>query len=196
MKIEPFNAFLTTCQIWKACATKSDRVSLEYVFFKNGRAYASDSHILACIPMIYITNLDEEQQELLDGCAIYGPLMKRLTEHWPLRVEKQDGKTYIFANYDQHELRVDLLDESSSLIVRPNFDEILSVSGEKTPISKVGLNNHLLSRLTAALGSSEIKLGFFEESKKIIVEPILDLLYGVRGIIMPMMITGTFEGFE
>ena len=205
MKEEPFNAFLKRCQLWKACENPngSYRPVMEYIFFENGYAYASDSHILVKVPLIHITTLDEESRNLLNGHGIHSPLFKLLTTMGPLRVEKETitndkgeetEKVHIYAMSGDNEVKVTLTNPEQKK--HPNYEPLFQKNGERVPIHKIGVSQKRLSDLTAAMGTSDIKMGFIKEDQKIFISPMSLELEGIEGIIMPLMITGTFEGFE
>ena len=78
----------------------------------------------------------------------------------------------------------------------PNYEPLFQKNGERVPIHKIGVSQKRLSDLTAAMGTSDIKMGFIKEDQKIFISPMSLELEGIEGIIMPLMITGTFEGFE
>lgn len=206
MKELPIQAILKRCQIWKACNKPGEdkvRPVLEYVYFENGYAYASNAHILVRIPIVYITTLDDDSNNLLNGHGIHGPLMKYLADLWPLKVQKEivvgeDGKeteyVSIIAWHGENEVKVTLTNPEQ--VKHPNFDPLFSTSGERIPVKKIGISQNLLNKLTAAIGTSEIKMGFVDERRQIFISPITSELEGIEGIIMPIMVTGTLNGFE
>ena len=82
--------FLEDYKLWKACAKKNDvRPVLEYVFFRNGYAYASDAHILVRVPLDLCTTFPDEQRELLDGYAIHGQMLKNVVKYEKVTVSHE-----------------------------------------------------------------------------------------------------------
>ena len=206
MKDLPLQAILTQYKLWEACNKPGEdkgRTTMDYVFFEDGYAYASNSHILARVPLNLATTLDDDSLALFNGHAIHGPLMKYLADLWPLKVEKElisdkEGnvteKVYIYAWHGENEVKVTLTNPEQ--VKAPKFAELFNVPGDRQPISKVGLSQKLLGRLTSALGTTDIKMGFVSESRQVFVSSLHLDQEGAEGVIMPMMITGTFEGFE
>ena len=199
----PFNAFLNYCKLWDACLKPDGtRPPLEYVYFENGYAYATNAHILVRVPMCYVATFNDDAIHHLEGHGIHGSLLKRLVSLWPLRVETEeiidkDGKevemVYIYAYDGENEIRVTLTNPEQ--VQPPKMDEMFVISGEREPVHKVGLSQKMLNRLTSALGTPKIKMEFVSERTRIIVSPLEPEFAGAEGIIMPMMVTGTFEGF-
>lgn len=206
MKDSCIQSFNNNFKLWKACnrpGEDSVRSELEYVFFENGYAYASNAHILARVPLNLLTNMDDDSLALLNGHGIHGPLMKYLADLGPLSVEKDlisnekgevTEKVHINTLHGENEVKVTLTNPEQ--VKAPKFAKLFDVSGERVPISKIGISQKLLDRLTSALGTTDIKMGFISESRQIFVSPLHLAEEGAEGVIMPMMITGTFEGFE
>lgn len=133
MKAEPIQAILTQYKPWEACNKPGEdqvRTTLEYVFFEDGYAYASNAHILARVPLKSISTLDDDSLALFDGHALHGPLMKYLAGLWPLRVEKETitnekgeetEKIYIYAEHGDNEVRVALTNPDQ--VRSPKFGE-------------------------------------------------------------------------
>lgn len=206
MKDLPNNAFLSKCRLWDACNKGGEdglRPALEYVFFENGYAYASNAHILVRVPITHVSTLADDSLSLLEGHGIHGPLLKRLVHLWPLRVEKEDiidkdgnerEMVYIYAYDGENEIRVTLT--NTEQIKPPRMDEMFEITGEREPVHKVGLSQKMLNRLTSALGTTKIKMEFVSEKTKILVTPLEVEHIGAEGLIMPMIVTGTIEGFS
>ena len=189
-------------KLWNACAQHDDiHPVMEYIYFEDGNAYASDSHILVRVPLTHLSCLEKEENELLNGHGIHATAYKFLVGLGPLTIEKteittpkgkEEGVCLVGFMGDN---RISIALTNPSQQKHPNFGAIFERDAKKIPISKIGISNEKLSRLTNAIGTTEIKMGFTEESKKIFVQPMNEIEDGVEGVVMPLMITGTFEGF-
>ncbi len=178
-------------KIWKACDTNNEtRTCLEYIVFDKGYAYATDSRILAKVNLRTLTGLEEEEASKLNGFCIHKDLYKILVGR--TIEEITDGETRsIVCRIKANTLSFALYPNDK--INPPKFDEVLRAEGEHHPIEKVGIHGKLLSNLTEAIGQSLVKMDFFTESSKIIVSPIYADYIDVKGLIMPVMIDGSFD---
>lgn len=174
-------------QIWKACAKADQREALEYVVFWNGYAYATDSHILARVETSLLTGLEPDEVSLLNGYAIHAKAIKTMASFDNISVD--EGPAFL-CRIKHNDIRFELCKKED--IEAPNYEEVLKEEGEHHPIEKIGVESEFLSRLTAAIGSSRVKMEFFTESSKIIVKPVNEIL-PVKGLIMPIMTTGSLD---
>ena len=193
-------------KLWLACEKPSAnalRPILEYVFFKDGFAYASNAHILARVPLELCTTFDEEQRAILNGFSIHSSLLKFIVGFDRVEVGKQiitqNGTDKVVATLTtqsgDNTITITLSDTLN--ITPPDFDAVLFDKAERKPIRDIGLRTKYLADLTAAMGAENIKMGFTTASNKIYVEPTQDATEGfnVMGIIMPIMIEQTLPGF-
>ena len=176
-------------QIWKACAkaNKNKSEAFSYVVFCNGYAYASDAHILARVEISLLTGLEPYEVYLLNGYAIHANAIKMMASFDNISVE--EGPAFL-CRIKHNNIRFELCKKED--IKAPNYEEVLKEEGEHHPIEKIGIESEFLSRLTEAIGSSRVKMEFFTESSKIIVKPENEIL-PVKGLIMPIMTTGSFD---
>ena len=77
--------------IWKACGDDNIRVSMHYVKFENGYAYATDSHILVKARLSDISNFDEQELSLLEGKFILGNNLKKIVKSKGVVTIKEDA---------------------------------------------------------------------------------------------------------
>lgn len=191
-------------KLWLACEqpkANAARPILEYVFFKNGFAYASNAHILVRVPLEICTTFGEEERETLNGFAIHSTLLKFIVGFEAVSVEKevitQHGTDKIVAvlvaKREDNEVRIRLSDSLD--VTPPDFDAVLAENKERKPISDIGFRTKFLADLTAAMGAEQIKMGFTTANGKVYVEPTQDVSYNVLGIIMPIMVEQTIPGF-
>ena len=199
---EIINNFSKRHQIWKACATDEIRPVMNYIYFENGYAYASDSHVLVRIPFSLLSYFDPEDAKKLNGHGIYGPAYKLITTLGILQIQdckiktpkgEEDGICLVGA-LDDCEIRVTLTNPSQKKHL--NMEDLFKVEGERTPIKRIGISQTYLNALTAAMGTTNVKMEFIDNRSKIFVSPVNELEEGNAGIIMPIMLTGTFEGFD
>jgi hypothetical protein len=185
-------------KIWLAVANDELRPAMGFIHFANGYAYASDSHILAKIPLgeLIDFNMDpersiEEHIAILNGYSIRGAIWKKIAgckdmmKLYPpqtegdspyIRVFVTDGQDiiYPFAKKDYYKA--------------PDFESVLKRQGGETPISRICLSSGLLHKLSQALGTDCIKMEFSDESKAIFVRPE-SIVSNAVGLIMQRTIT-------
>lgn len=199
---EIINNFSKRHQIWRAAAHDEMRPVMNYIFFENGFAYASDAHILVRIPIGYISYFDDDENKKLNGHGIYAPAYKFITSLGILQIEEckiktpkgmEDGICFVGC-MDSCEVRVNLTNPSQHK--HPDYDPLFNMPGERTPIKRIGLSQKYLGRLTAALGTPDVKMEFIDNKRSIFVSPISALETGSEAVIMPIALTGTLEGFD
>ena len=173
-------------QLWKACATDIIRPVMEYILFKDGYAYASDSHILVRVPLDECTTFEEDQRSLLDGCLIHKSMLKYIVGFDIVRVEKsEDGAVYLEARTGENTVKVQL-GKNGDVLMYPNAEEILKGSDDRTPIQKIGFNPKFIASLTAALGTDLLRFEFTSDNSAVFVRPVSAVSNAV-GVIMPIM---------
>ena len=168
-------------KIWLAVANDELRHTMGFIHFANGYAYASDSHILAKIPIEELIDftLDPERSideyiAILNGCSFQGAIWKKIAgckdmmKLYPphaegdspyIRVFATDGQDiiYPFAKKDYYKAM--------------DFESVLKRQGGETPISRICLSSGRLHKLSQALGTDCIKMEFNGESRVIFVRP-------------------------
>lgn len=179
-------------QIWKACEKKgANRTQLEYVCFDNGYAYASDGHILAKVNVKTLALLNDEDYEKLNGYCIHADALRVLTKYENIDVVSDGDNLSIVCHIRENTLTFGLTPKKS--VNPPDFEAVLKAEGEHEPIEKIGIEKAYLNDLTDAIGLKRVKMDFYSESSKIIVTPINDDYLDVKGLIMPIMTTGSLD---
>ena len=186
-------------KIWKAIKENEFRPVMEFIHFRNGYAYASDSHILVKIPIdelidfsLDIERTPEENLAILDGYSIHAKVWQHLAG--------VKGEIKLFPPQYENELpffSVDI-DGGGAQVVRfpvakkdfykvPDFEGVLKPEANTETISRIGISISLLNNLAQALGTENLKLEFSSENRKIIVHP-LEFESMAYGLIMPRFI--------
>ena len=193
MKKDSLNPrFLKEYQLWKACINDEHRESLNYVCFEHGYAYASDAHILARVSINTITmSLTDEEKALLNGCAIHADAYKALCHYDFINIVSDGDKVKIVCPLYRNKITFELV--SKKTLAWTDFEEVLKADGEHHPIERIGIEQKLLGNLSDALGIKRVKLDFYSESSKIIVSPIDQESGDIKGLIMPVLVTGTMD---
>lgn len=174
-------------QLWKACETDAIRPVMEHILFKDGYAYASDSHVIVRVPLEECTTFEEDQRALLDGCLIHKSMLKYIVGFDIVRIEKtEDGVVYLEARTGENIVKVQL-GKNGDVLKYPNAEEILKGSKDRTPIQKIGFAPKFIASLTAALGTDRIKFEFASENSAVFVRPISEISNAL-GVIMPIMV--------
>ena len=96
---------------------------------------------------------------------------------------------YITVVFQGEQIRFRL--ERSNLPFVEQFEKILQSEGERRPLSRIGLNTRLLSKVSAAMNMELVSMDFTTESNKIYITSTNVLNSGAMAIIMPVMVSGT-----
>lgn len=184
-------------QLWKACGKNELRPALEYVCFDNGYAYASDGHILARVNINTLTSLlSDEEKQMLNGYCIHAEVFKVLLRYDNVKIVQDDDGVTIVCYVHWNNISIKLVEKKT--IGAPDYEKTLKAEGESHPIEKIGIDKNFLNNLTDAIGLKSVKMDFYSESAKIIVSPINEDYLDIKGLIMPILTTGTmdFDGKE
>lgn len=189
-------------KLYAACAKHDEsipRFDLEYVYFIDGYAYASDAHIAVRVPLEECTTFDEPELNLLNNTRIHSSLLRALYQFKEVEisedVEDDDLQpkqfTVLSARQDDNEMRI-ILERRTK---HPDFVRVFDIDDERQPIKALGIKPKLLATLTDAMGAVAIKLRFTQANGKVFVNDFSD---GCRamGIIMPLHIDTPLPGFE
>lgn len=174
-------------KLWKACADDSFRPVLEHVLFKDGYAYASNSHILVRVPLAECTTFDDSTIELLDNCLIHKSMLKYIVGFDVVLVEKtDDGAVSLKAKAETNTITVQLGENGESLKY-PDVEGLLQSKNDRTPIMQIGLDPKLVYSLTEALGTDLLKFEFSDERSAVFVTPTRRESQAL-GLVMPFML--------
>lgn len=179
--------FMKEFKLWKACSKKEEfRPVMEHVLFKDGYAYASDSHVLVRVPLEECTTFDEDQRALLDGYLIHRSMLQYIVGFDTVLVKKtDDGDVYLEANAGGNIIKVQLAKDGGDLKY-PNAEAILQRKSERTPVQKIGFAPKFIASLTDALGTSRLEFAFADEKSAVFVRPVSEISEAI-GVIMPIM---------
>ena len=199
--------FLREYKIYEAAAKEDHlRPEMERVHFLGGNAYATDAHILVRVPLSACTAFEPEEAAKLNGFCIHRKLMKmiygfeRVTVERTMTTEDAYGNlleeaqiiVYITAVFQGEQIRFRL--ERSSLPFVEQFEKLLLSDAARTPLSRIGINTSLLSKVSAALNMELVSMDFTTESGKIYITSTNSMMTGSLAIIMPVQVTGTLPG--
>lgn len=184
--------FLKEYQLWKACGKDDIRETLQYVCFEHGYAYASNGHILARVNINTLTSmLSDEEKALLNGYCIHADAYKVLLRYDYIKIVTDGDDVSVVCPLYRNSITIKLV--SKKTLKWPDFEKVLQAEGASHPIEKIGIEKTLLNNLTDAIGMKRIKMDFYSESSKIIVSPINEDYLDIKGLIMPIMTTGTMD---
>ena len=191
--------FLKKFKLYDVCSDDG-RENLEYVHFINGYAYASDAHIIVCVPLSVCTSFSEDEYKKLNGYSIHFSLLKMLMQFEVVNIDDgidldDKGETFYYieltATMGENDVKVVLRryeDKDKNLIQAPNFEEVIQQGREnEVPVSSIGFRIKLLKTLAAAMGQEIIFLRFTKANGKIYVIPEDETIAGTIGIIMPVI---------
>lgn len=201
--------FLSGYKLYEAAAEKDLlRPEMERIHFLGGFAYATDSHILVRVPLSMCTSFEPEEAAELNGFCIHRKLLKMIYGFDRVKIERtmttedaygnllEDAQVivYITVVFQGEQIRFRL--ERSNLPFVQQFEKILQSEGERRPLSRIGLNTRLLSKISAAMKMELVSMDFTTESNKIYITSTNSMNGGAMAIIMPVMVSGTLPGMD
>ena len=199
--------FLNGYKLYEAASEKDLlRPEMERIHFLGGFAYATDAHILVRVPLSICTSFEPEEAAELNGFCIHRKLLKMIYGFDRVKIERtmtaedaygnllEDAQVvvYITVVFQGQQIRFRL--ERSNLPFVEQFEKILQSEGERRPLSRIGLNTRLLSKVSAAMNMELVSMDFTTESNKIYITSTNALNSGAMAIIMPVMVSGTLPG--
>jgi hypothetical protein len=173
-----------TTKLYEACSSDELRPIFMCVHFKNGFAYASDSHMVIKQSLEYHTISDPE---FLEGKSIHKDNYKAIMgfekaecNEDGIACSDNDGRTAFYEYFDRKNVEL------------PNFDAVIKPIGQKS-IEFIGVNADLLQKLAKAMHnpSGTLRLQFQGINKAILVDVIE--IENQFGVLMPMIINNTLS---
>ena len=185
--------FLPQYKLHKVCASEQMHPVMNYLYFKDGNAYATDSHMAIAAPLSFVSTFDdEEEQQLLDGKLIHATQFAQLLKMRETYVkETADGVQFECKTSAGETVIIPLLTEEA-LGKFPNVESVLesartSAKENNQPLSHIGLNQSRMDSLTDAMHAKIVNLYFSDASHAIIVKDA-DTSNEIRAILMPCII--------
>ena len=200
-------------KLWEACDPEGDGTAItEYVYFRNGCAYATNSSILVRVPLEKCTTFDAVDMNKMDGFRIHAKALRYLSEFSIVKVTTDfdlfDGTGRLYNDNGKPEpiLEFHAFRGLTEMIFRcrmpdrvPAFDDILKVDEDREPIRSLGLRTKYIGSLCSAMGIQRIKMRFTQANQKVFIEELSeDEVEGPKpiGVIMPIKIDPVIPGME
>lgn len=183
--------FYQNFKIHKVCSTDGLIPAMEYVFFKDGNAYATDSHVAIVAPLSTISNFTDEEKKLLESKLIHATQFAKLLTMRNVDIELVGEELCFYCTTKAGEtVIIPLLDEHK-IGKFPNVENVitqaeLKAKEEKDPINCVGLNARMLSNLAIAIDADIMRFYLGRKNGAIVVRG--DIYPEIRAIIMPCLI--------
>ena len=165
------------------CSKDEMRPVFNYIYFKNGVAYATDSHILVANRLDECTDFPSEQIELLHDKYIHKDDYVAILKHDIISVV-EDG--FLFKDGNR-EIKYSF---AKNCGVYPNAEELINKAKENifNPVEKIGFNSKLLIKLQKAIYNGEKTSLFFKNESSGIIVKSNDKEFESVGLIMPLLI--------
>lgn len=185
MKIR-FN-FNKAFKLYKACAEDELRPAMEMVHFKNGAAYASDSHILIRVPLAScMEGLEQEDREKLNGFSIHGKILKIIYGFDMIEIIRDEEADTCRIRAKKDKFNIDFWLQRTSEVGAPNFDKVLYEKRDAEPTDKIGISVKFLYRLSEAVNITKMSMKIYSSRTGILIH---DEITGVDALIMPFIVT-------
>lgn len=168
-----------------ACGNDEFHTVLNYVYFSEGYAYASDSHVLVKNKISEISNFDEKEIKLLDGMIIHNKSFKELLKYDTVKVT-EDGFDCVKGNM-RSLIRFDKGDVRTEKHLKSMINVLQSaMGGSNDPIKIIRINIENIKTLNEAMfGGDMCKFFFHGEFNGVVLKPMDDAISSV-GLVMPL----------
>lgn len=174
------NNFKKKVQMHLACLKDETRPAMQCVYFNNGFAYASDTHILVRNRISEISGLNEAEIEALNGKFLHADFYKDMLKYDNILIAEEgiectkgNGKAFFyFSTFEKY----------------PNAEKVLqsALNKQTVPTPQVSFDMKLMQRLNKALYESDSCTATFKGTgNAIIFDSLKDDVSSV-GLIMPL----------
>lgn len=164
----------------------SYRPKMEFIHFFDDNAYATNSHILACVPIRELfPSINEEEVAILNNKAVHYKAYKNILKYDIVSICQEGISCGTPANNVL--FRFGFVDGGVFVAMK----DILTtrIQSPLVHVNLIALNAKLLSKLAKAIGASEsqVTMSFSGMDQAILIKPKDECLHSC-GIIMPLMI--------
>lgn len=168
-------------ELHKVCSVDEFRPVMNYVYFENGYAIASNGYILIKAKIDEISNFDELEIEMLNGHFLHAKGFQMLMKHDVVAIEK-DG---FLAQGDSYSIKIKFY--SGDAMKYPSYQKLLDIWTADNK-QKIVLNPYILSDVCASVNAKEVRMRFqgADNSGVMLEFPRSDLPC-TRGLIMPKL---------
>lgn len=186
------HGFFPNYKLHKVCADDGLRPAFGYIYFKDGKAYATDAHIAIAAPLSFVSNLDDEEKDLLEGVLIHATQFAQLLKMRETYVkETEDGAQFECKTKAGETVIIPILTEEQ-IDEFPNVESVLAEAEKNakelgTQLPNVGFKPSLLADLVAAMNAKIIEFYFAKPAGAIVVRE-QDKTNEIRAIMMPCYI--------
>ena len=165
-----------------ACGKDGFRLSMQHIKVTKQNCVATDSHILAVIPSELIFNSEFISDIPEEGFLIHAEDYKKMIQ-FEKATWKTKGEVIKMEHKKKRPILIEVVKESDAGKF-VNWEAVTPKGLKTESKQEIRLNAELLYRLQQCLGSSQVRLTFYEGNKPIEVKPLAHT-WGKYGIIMP-----------
>ncbi len=184
--------FFPAYKLSSVCAADDLRPFMNYIHFKDGYAYASNSHVLVRIKLADMCNFEEEEIALLNGKAIFRKRFDELLKYEYACVTRDGIKAgHEDGNWEVTYVLKDFVSKGEKV---PDFEAVLDGAtkvAQEEGIHAIGLKPIFLQDLCRAIGVGDdvIKLRLRRHDAAIVVTLTEQVETAeIKAIIMPMVV--------
>jgi len=162
------------------CSNDDFQYALQHIYFHEGKAIATEGHVLIIVPISEISTFPEEQIKLLEGKFLHFSQYKEILKYDFAEITDQGIVCKTFynknANMVMNEMKYPFIDGISY----PSYKKILPNGINK--IDAIALNIRLFNMISQACGIDAISMTFQSKGDPILIE---FLHSEAIGVIMP-----------
>lgn len=186
------HGFFPNYKLHKACGDDELRPVQSYICFKDGNAYATDSHMAIAAPLSFVSNFNDDEKEILEGKLIHATQFAQLLKmrETYVKLNACGGQFECKTAYGETIIFPLLTEEQRGKF--PNVKSVL-VEAEKnakelgTQLRRICFRPSLLADLVAVMDAKVIGF-YFTAPKGAIVVRDIDETNEIRAILMPCLI--------
>jgi len=165
--------------LYLACGLKDPyRISMQYIMFLNGYAYATDSHILVKARLTDISDFDEQDLALLDGKCIHANNFKKIVKS---KGEVSITTDAIVVKEAEYEVTYPL--KTKEEIRFPDCEEVMTRKGNVTLQMQFGISADYLCTLSDVMNAYNGVSMEWKSNQMLVVTPIGEYR-DIKGIII------------
>lgn len=191
-KMKGLKRFYPQFKLHKVCGKGGSRPVYEYIYFKNGNAYATNAYVAIAAPLSFVSNFEPKEKTLLEGKFIHSFQFAKLLKMKNISV-KPFGEELVFdCRTKEGETVIIPLIAENKIGTYPNIEKEMeeaegSIKEDYNPLPFFGFNFKFFKGLQEAMNAERFEFYFSKTNREIIVRDA-DISNEIRAILMPVLV--------